>query len=423
MLKKATRLHQKQRFSGAAKLYQSVLKSEPKNVDALHFYGLLHHHRGESQKAAEMILAAIGINPDYADAYLNLGNIYLSVADLTSAQKCYEKALELSPTNIGVATNLGILHKYKGDLDKSEAYLEAVVKSSPNLSASYINLANTQFVMKKGDEAIANYHHAITLAPEDTAVYSIAVKSCNYLKQPDKAFEFLKLWQKIDKNHPGVKHLSAAMSGTDVPKRASDAYVETTFDAYADRFESSLARLEYCGPALLGESLKKIYPNNTTGLNILDAGCGTGLAHEHLKPYAKKLVGMDLSSKMLEKARTKKSYDQLICSSLEKGINKYEAYFDLIACMDTFVYFGDLNLVFKRIHKALASGGRFVFTTERFDADGDYQLCHHGRYVHAKEYLKTELARCDFKILEINTCVTRKEFGEDVNGWLVMAHK
>ena len=422
-LKKAARLHQKQKLSDAAKLYQSVLKAEPMNVDALHYYGLLHHHRGDSKQAVEMILAAVGIKSDYFDAYLNLGNIFLGVSNFENAQKCYEKALELQPTNIGVGTNLGILHKYKGELAKSEAYLKAVLEAAPNISPSYINLAHTQFVMKKGEEALANYRQAILLSPTDASIYAAALRVCQNLKLEDQALEFINLWQEIDKDHPGLHHLRAAHSGIDVPSRASDAYIKTTFDGYADTFESSLAKLEYCGPTLLGDTLKNYYAADKYKLTILDAGCGTGLAHEYLKPYAKKLMGMDLSSKMLDKARNKKSYDQLIQSSLETGINKYHDYFDLVVSMDTLIYFGDLSAVFKNTHKALKEKGLFIFSLEKYDKETEYQLCHHGRYEHSKNYIMVTLEKFNYDLIELEERVVRKEHNEDVDGWLVVARK
>ena len=40
-------------------------------------------------------------------------------------------------------------------------------------------------------------------------------------------------------------------------------------------------------------------------LDILDAGCGTGLCGPLLAPYARRLVGVDLSDGMLKHAREK----------------------------------------------------------------------------------------------------------------------
>lgn len=49
-----------------------------------------------------------------------------------------------------------------------------------------------------------------------------------------------------------------------------------------------------------------------THLDILDAGCGTGLCADVLRPYAKSLVGVDLSPQMLALAAKQQIYDQLV---------------------------------------------------------------------------------------------------------------
>ena len=45
---------------------------------------------------------------------------------------------------------------------------------------------------------------------------------------------------------------------------------------------------------------------------ILDAGCGTGLAGKKLREKASRLVGVDISPKMLIKAEEKGIYDELV---------------------------------------------------------------------------------------------------------------
>ena len=47
-------------------------------------------------------------------------------------------------------------------------------------------------------------------------------------------------------------------------------------------------------------------------LDVLDAGCGTGLCGPLLAPYARRLIGVDLSEGMLALAKEKHVYDALI---------------------------------------------------------------------------------------------------------------
>ena len=49
---------------------------------------------------------------------------------------------------------------------------------------------------------------------------------------------------------------------------------------------------------------------------MLDAGCGTGLCGPLIAPYARRLVGVDLSERMLAQARARDVYDELVKGEL-----------------------------------------------------------------------------------------------------------
>jgi len=88
-------------------------------------------------------------------------------------------------------------------------------------------------------------------------------------------------------------------------ERASNEFVSTLFDDFADTFDEKLGELAYQVPRLVGEAaydLLKMSRRETFG-SILDAGCGTGLAGRFLRPLlGGPLVGVDISNQMLRKA-------------------------------------------------------------------------------------------------------------------------
>ena len=51
-------------------------------------------------------------------------------------------------------------------------------------------------------------------------------------------------------------------------------------------------------------------------LDVLDAGCGTGLCGPLVAPYARRLSGVDLSAGMLARAKEKNVYDALVQGEL-----------------------------------------------------------------------------------------------------------
>ena len=51
-------------------------------------------------------------------------------------------------------------------------------------------------------------------------------------------------------------------------------------------------------------------------LDVLDAGCGTGWCGPHVRPYARRLTGVDLSPAMIERAEARRVYDELVVAEL-----------------------------------------------------------------------------------------------------------
>lgn len=217
-------------------------------------------------------------------------------------------------------------------------------------------------------------------------------------------------------------HMLAACSGNDIPERASDDYVRTTFDGFAASFDDVLLhRLGYEAPQQLLKVLGPALEASGQMCDILDAGCGTGLCGPLLKPYARSLAGVDLSQGMLVRARARAIYDSLHEEEITRFLAARVAAFDVVASADTLCYFGELLALLQAARGALRAGGWIAFTVERDDDIETFRLQPHGRYCHARAYVEHALAVAGFKALHVSPAVLRRELGADVNGWVVRA--
>ena len=100
---------------------------------------------------------------------------------------------------------------------------------------------------------------------------------------------------------------------------------------------------------------------------ILDLGCGYGwFCRWACNAGAKKVHGVDVSSKMLEKAREFTSDDAVLTYAIEdlEVISLPEEQYDLVYSALAFHYVKDLSRLFREVHGSLVSGGRFVFSVE-----------------------------------------------------------
>jgi predicted TPR repeat methyltransferase len=206
-----------------------------------------------------------------------------------------------------------------------------------------------------------------------------------------------------------------------MPEKASDAYVQQTFDRFAATFDAVLDKLEYRAPTLVGQAVAALYAEDMEKQVILDAGCGTGLCGDWLKPYAQRLLGVDLSAQMLNKARGRELYDELIEAELVEYLSRQSAVFDLIVSADTLVYFGKLDALFAAAKQALKSDGVLIFTVEKQSGEQVFVLNYHGRYSHSEGYVVSHLQAAGFEVRGLETVTLRKEAGEPVIGMLVTA--
>lgn len=239
--------------------------------------------------------------------------------------------------------------------------------------------------------------------------------------------------------------------------RKPKEFVAELFDSFADTFDEKLTQeLEYRVPQIIGSKVAEILgKENFSVRNVLDAGCGTGLAGRELRKAIDgtneriTLIGVDASPKMLEIAghctETKgcglptdsvsrggndsKLYDALIDLDLEEMTlentlipTSKASGFDLIVAADVFVYFGSLERVlevFSGLHKD--QKGILVFSCERStveEAPLGYKLMPTGRFAHTKDHVLNAASASGYALLDYTEIVPRTEKGVAVDGQL-----
>lgn len=188
--------------------------------------------------------------------------------------------------------------------------------------------------------------------------------------------------------------------------------------------KSKPGNLDYRGPGLLMDALSGALPPPAAALDVLDAGCGTGLCGPLLRPFARNLTGVDLAPAMLARAAGCKAYDHLIIAELTAYLNGRPEAYDVIVSADTLCYFGALEPVFQAAARALRPGGHFAFTLEDAGSESSgWQLNLHGRYAHTRSYVEAALDTAGLAVHSILPVVLRSEGKHPVKGHVVVAVK
>jgi predicted TPR repeat methyltransferase len=348
---------------------------------------MLQFQMGQHEQGLQRVRESLDIEPRNPHAWNNLGNMLVASDDAEGAIEAYRRATALEP----------------------------------RLAVGWYNLGMVLRRLKRIEECVAAFCSALELEPTDGAVYERFGMVLYSLGRFEQATDVYRRWLKVDPQSPVARHMLAAMTGQHVPERAGDEYIARLFDNFSASFDTQLRRLEYRAPELLSAAVLAELPAGQTQV-VLDAGCGTGLCGPLLRSAARRLLGVDLSAGMVERARERGVYDELHVAELTAFIAANPCAFDVIISADTLVYFGALEAVAAAAAKALRDRGLFAFTVERRDeGDAPYMIEPHGRYSHRPEYVSSVLRAAGFGLVEERQVVLRKESGKDVAGLLVVA--
>ena len=388
-LSAAMAAHKAERFDEAEAGYRQVLHARPNDPKALYYLALLHFHRGELDAALKNIWHCLKYAPTHGHALNTLGSMLIAAGRASEAKDAYRRVTEVAPAMGEGWYNLGICQRDEGDVEGALLSLREALFRQPDYFRAYEALASVLYQLGRLDESADTYRE----------------------------------WAVREPSNPQARHMVAATSKRNAPQRAADDYVQQLFDRSAAGFDANLARLGYRAPNLVADALSRC----TEGAMLaaaLDAGCGTGLCGPLVRARCERLVGVDLSTKMLDLARTRAVYDELVAAELGAFMRSRPEAFDAVICADTLVYFGALEEPLRAVHTTLRAPAWFIFTVEAIAAAAaghGYRLESTGRYAHSEAYLRHALDATNFDIATLRSESLRLEGQQDVPGYLIVA--
>jgi len=387
---------------------------------------LLATIQSETQNDAEAetaFLEAVRLNPQLATAFAGLGLLYFRQRRFKESADRLESAIrqgnQVPLVNACLGQALYLLGNFQGAGDAFA--IDASVH--PQNAQIRKKLAFTRFVESMIHEdlesAVAMYHKIAGPYAED--IEGVTQKAFHLLSSyghHDAAIKLGRARLALVPEDPIQSYLLAALMREPLSRAPKD-YIINYFNKFAYSFDAQLVDvLGYTAPDDLHRLLMETH---RTFPDVLDLGCGTGLAGPLLQSLAGTLTGVDLSRKMLEKAVERRVYDWLIEGEILRTLESQPDRFDLIFAADVLIYFGDLAQLMRCVAGALKPGGLFAFSIESASGAG-YTLLPSGRFAHSPAYIE-ELARDHFIVVHEASKAFRLEAGAPVDGALYVLQR
>jgi predicted TPR repeat methyltransferase len=403
------------------------------------------------------LTTSLELDPSQLHVWINLAGLYCEQNETDKAEHAFHVALELSPQSAEASAGLGLLYIERRLFDQAAHLLTAAIERGATAPAVYACLGQARYQLGDYADAAAALEKAALALPDmpqivrkyaearlieitisgsvDEAREAYASLAGQHAEDLNgvcrKTFQTLCVYGPREAairigesilehapNDPIVGYHMDALHGRK-HARTPNHYLTTCFDNFAPIFDRHLVDvLHYRIPE---KAFPLLIETGVTFTRILDLGCGTGLAAPHLSKFGGGLVGVDISPRMLERARDRQIYSRLVEDEAVAYLAKCNDRFDLIVSFDVVVYFGDLAPLFEAVASRLEPGGVFAFSYET-EAGNDYTLLASGRFAHGARYVERVFREHFTHIASVSTTL-RLEANRPVAGQIVLMRR
>jgi predicted TPR repeat methyltransferase len=386
--------------------------------------GAARHGIGDLQGALALYRRALELVPDDPNATNLVGIAARQLGDIGSALALSARALAMDPESPIFLASHGATLAEAGQLEGAVAVLTKAVTKRPGDAVSRRNLGQALCALGRVGEAMPHLREAVALTPGDPEAQLALAHGLREAGSNAAAAEAARRALSAGGEVAAqARFLLASLGEGKAPAKPPASYVRNLFDTYAPRFEAELTgTLGYQTPDALAALLRQSGLPPEAALDVLDAGCGTGLSGQALRPWARHMTGVDLSPRMLDVARQRGIYEALEEAELVEFLAAHRGAYDLVAAADVLNYLGDLAPALNAMAAALRPGGHAAFSIETGEG-APYALGEGMRYRHNPAHVLTLAEATRLHPVAREEVTLREERGAPVPGTLLVLRR
>jgi tetratricopeptide (TPR) repeat protein len=173
------------RLSSAEKCFKKAVKLNPNYVEAYNNLGNILQLQGKNDQAVVCLKKAIEIEPDFAQAYITLGNALKQSGEIDEAFTSYQKAISINPDLAEAYASLGSMKKQRGQAAAALEYFNKAIQLKSDDAEVYYNRGKVLYESGQFEAALQSFTQAIEFKPD----YFEAYTNCGVLLSGSGQFD------------------------------------------------------------------------------------------------------------------------------------------------------------------------------------------------------------------------------------------
>jgi tetratricopeptide (TPR) repeat protein len=193
----------------AEKEYLKAQELDPKSADAAVALANLYQKTDRLPEAETALRRFVGLQPQNAAAYFQLGRILLAEHKRYDAIDAYEAGLKLQPADLDSQVELGLLYTLAGKFDQAESLFRACLAAHPDVALAHAGLGRALLHRHQPADAQSELLTAVKLDPKLADAYADLAFAASENKNYELTIRALDFRGKLTPETPGTYFLRA----------------------------------------------------------------------------------------------------------------------------------------------------------------------------------------------------------------------
>ncbi len=153
------------------RMYKAAINTNPQNAQAYTSLGNLYLDNEQQEKAEEMYWSAIKKDPNYSLAYRKLAKLYRQQAKRVKAKQMHEESIKANPHDGWAFIEFGEFYSENNENGNAENMYKAALKADPQNAGAYINLGYLYGARGEREKEKIMYERAVKAEPRNVRAY------------------------------------------------------------------------------------------------------------------------------------------------------------------------------------------------------------------------------------------------------------